>query len=378
LGRSILIDGRLVGYRRGGIATYARRLASLAPSQAPDLDIRVAVKNPTSDLLDRSTHVFTPPHHRLERYAFGAEVLARGVDLLHSVDYVQPIVPGVRTVVTVHDLAFLSRPELMTVDSFAYYRQIRCTVHQAERVIAVSEWTRGQLRDHLEIEASRISVVPNGVDHELFYPDASNDHVVLARLHPRFAGVIRDQRPVVLSVGTVEPRKRIDLLIHAFIHLDKVWPGGPGRRPILVVAGQAGWLADDVVRMLREQQRQDRVIWLRDVSDWELAALYRFSTLLAMPSLDEGFGLPVLEAMACGTSVLASANGALPELVGDAGYLEQSDDSEEWAHRIANTLSNEGDRQERANSGVARARSYSWSLTAKKTIDVYREVLEER
>jgi glycosyltransferase involved in cell wall biosynthesis len=372
---SVLIDGRLIGYRHGGIASYARHLGELAPLVAPDLDIRIVVKRSVPELLDRSIQGFCPPHHRLERLAFGAEVSARRPALLHSVDYVQPMTPFARTVVTVHDLAFLDQPELLTSDSLRYYGQISRTAPEADRIIAVSDWTKHQLTQKLEIPEERISVVPNGVDHEMYCQDPSGDEAVLRRLHPAFSEMELRERSIILAVGTIEPRKRTQLLIDAFIRCQQRAEQADERSRLLIVVGQVGWLAGPTVERLRELQRSNSAIWLRDVNDRELAALYRASTLLAMPSADEGFGLPVLEAMACGLPVLASDKGALPEVVGEAGWIEKSSDVTAWGERINAILADESTRREKSAAGLRRATAYSWARTAEKTVEIYRKVL---
>ncbi|MEX2426004.1 MAG: glycosyltransferase family 1 protein [Thermomicrobiaceae bacterium] len=374
----MLIDGRLIGYRHGGIASYARQLAAHAPGMAGGLDIRLAIRKPVGNLLDRSVKAFTPPHHRYERYLFGMEVYIRGPNLLHSVDYVHPISPEVASVVTVHDLAFLANPSLLARDSLNYYRQVIETLPHADRVIAVSEWTRRQILDSLEIDPERIRVVPNGFDSSLIGTSDNNDTARLARLHPLLGSVLDSERPILLAVGTIEPRKRFDILVRAFECHSEIIKDRTGTSPVLVIAGQAGWLSDSVVRALRNLQRSGNAIWLRDVNDRELAALYRVAKLLAMPSADEGFGLPVLEAMASGTASLVAEVGALPGLVGDCGFIESSAEPGEWAEKIGRILADSEILGRRSRKGIKRASPFTWKETARQTVDVYREVLDER
>ena len=375
--RLVLIDGRLIGYRYGGIASYARQLATRAPAFARNECVRVAVRRNDLSLLDRSVRVFTPPHHRLERYAFGAEVMAHRPGLLHSVDYVQPVTPGVKSVATVHDLAFLDNPSLVTPESFSYYSQIEQTLPSADRVIAVSTWTRDRLLYHLDLDSEMIDVVPNGYDPDIFGPYERDDTDALFRLHPDLSGVIRSERPIILAVGTIEPRKRYSILLSGFsdhwTELERL----SGTSPILVIAGQPGWLADDTVSTLRLLQRSGRAIWLRDIRDRELAALYRQATLHVMPSADEGFGLPALEAMASGTPSLVANVGALPELVGDCGFIEDSDQPVSWAEKIGRIVADPEIRDRRAQRGIERATPLTWQETARATMEIYRKVLDD-
>lgn len=377
---SVLIDGRLISYRHGGIANYARQLAYNAPPVASGLRIRLATRHSIPSLTDRSVSVATPAHHRFERLLFGLEVLAHRPSLLHAVDYVQPIAPGVRSVVTVHDLAFLDNPSLVTPDSYRYYSQIKRTLPGADSVIAVSEWTRERLLHHIQIDPGRVRVVSNGYDDSVFGPEPDgedSDRFVLSRLNPSISAAITGRRPIVLAVGTIEPRKGYDVLLRAFRDFDQLLERASGESPMLVIAGQAGWLSEHSIDQLRALQRCERALWLRDVRDHELAALYRVARLLVMPSLDEGFGLPALEAMASGTPSLVAAVGALPGLVGDAGFVEETTEPSNWAEKIGNILADREMREQRSRRGIERARAYTWRETARKTIEIYREVLND-
>jgi glycosyltransferase involved in cell wall biosynthesis len=375
--RSVLIDGRLIGYRYGGIANYARQLAEHAPGLAQDLLVRLATKRPVKSLADRRVKVLTPPHHRLERYAFGLEVQARRPGLLHSVDYVQPVTRGIRSVVTVHDLAFMTRPELVTSHSYSYYSQISTTLPQADRVIAVSDWTRDQLVELLNVDPALVRVVPNGFDSRLYGPEGLNDVARLARLNPALGEIVTSERPIVLAVGTIEPRKRFDIPARVFDDRYQQLSHLVGSPPVLVIAGQAGWLSEEVVQGLRRLQQDGKAVWLRDIRDLELASLYRVATLLVMPSIDEGFGLPVLEAMASGTPALVANAGALPGLVHDCGFVEQSWEPAAWAEKIGRILADHETRNRRSVRGIERAATMTWAETARETVQVYREVLAE-
>jgi glycosyltransferase involved in cell wall biosynthesis len=376
--RSVMIDGRLIGYRYGGIATYARQLATRLPAIARELDVRLVLKHESVALSDRSVRAITPPHHRWERYLFGLEATLRGPDLLHSVDYVQPVTWNVANVVTIHDLAFLNNPALVTPESRRYYEQILHTLPHADRVIAVSEWTRSQLVDIFPGQAAKTRVVPNGFDPAVIGPANDNDCARLAALHPELSTILNSERPIVLAVGTIEPRKRFHLIADAFERHFDTLASHSGTSPVLIVAGQAGWLSESVINQIRSLHRQNRAIWIRDINDRELASLYRRAKLLVMPSADEGFGLPALEAMASGTPALVSDVGALPGLVGDCGFIETSDNAGAWAEKIGRILADQEILDRRAIRGIDRAASYSWEATARQTLEVYREVLSEQ
>lgn len=374
---SVIIDGRLIGYRHGGITNYARQLARHIPAFAGNVQVRLASRNDTGPLSDWTIRAITPPHHRLERWTFGLEILLRSPHLLHSVDYIQPVVPGVRTIVTVHDLAFLTHPERVTPDSYQYYSQILETLPSADHVIAVSEWTHQQILGLTQIDPDRVTVVPNGYDHTIFGPVKDLDDFRLSRLHPGLNNDNRGERPLILMVGTIEPRKRHSIILDAFRDHYDAMSTHAGTQPLLVVAGQPGWLSEVEVEELRRLQRNGRAVWLRDVNDCELAALYRAAELLVMPSAEEGFGLPVLEAMASGTACLVANVGALPELLRDTGFYEESADSDQWADKIGRILGEHSLRDHRVKRAIERASPLTWKETSRKTLKVYRKVLDD-
>ena len=376
--RNVLIDGRILGYRYGGIATYARQLALRIPRLSSNLNLSIALRRQVLEFDDRSIQTLTPPHHRFERVLLGLEITARQPDLVHSVDYVTPVTRGPKTVATVHDLAFLEHPELVTADSYAYYSQIHDALPTTDRVIAVSPATRDRLIERLNLQPEQVTMIPNGYDDATFQPGVGNDMRLIGERSPFLARAIRDERPIVLAVGTVEPRKRYEILMDA---LENQWAEIcrlAGTEPVVVIAGQSGWLSDELVARMRHQATQGRLVWIRDCVNDELAALYRQAKLLVMPSIDEGFGLPVLEAMASGTPSLVANTGALPWLVADSGFIEDTDVASAWAEKIGMILADNEMRQLRGKRGISRSATFTWDETARQTAKLYEEVMNER
>ncbi len=370
---NILIDARLLAYRRGGIARYVESLLACLPRVAPDLDIVPVVNRPT-DVGTTTLRVITPPHFRFERLTLGFELSARRPRLVHSPDFIASRVMGAKQVVTVHDLNFVNHPEQLTPDSVRYYRQLYRSLRSVDRIIAVSNYTAGQLANLLEVDRGRIAVIPNGVDTR----DSVDTHqtrtaMLELALGRSTAESIAVDRPIILMVGTIEPRKRHLLMLRAmeFMASDTAESGA-----ILIIAGQPGWKCDEIVREIEAATIHGSVIWLRDASDRQLAALYRASTLVVVPSFDEGFGLPALEAMAAGTPVIAANRGALPEVVGDAALLSDSEDAEGWSRAMTSLINDRERRGDMTERGLIRARQFSWEQTATMTADLYREVLE--
>ena len=256
------------------------------------------------------------------------------VDVLHCPTFRGPIAPpSMPLVVTVHDLAVLRHPE--TFNSWTRHYSRLCVprvARAASRIIAVSEFTKRELVELLGTPPEKISVIPNGVAEVFSHdgPAAEGDYV--------------------LAVGTLEPRK----------NLERVQEGGsPGRRR---VAGR---------RRARLGRRAGGSGWLGRVSDDELARLYRGAKCVVYASLYEGFGLPIAEAMACGTPVVTSRGGATEETAGGAAVLVDPYDPAAIAAGIAEAATR---RDELRRLGLERARAFSWDAAARATVGVYREV----
>lgn len=292
----------------------------------------------------------TKCHVELREVAFGgpgrASVLARelawypfalsalgGVDVLHCPTYYGPLRPRVPLVVTVHDLAVLRHPDAFPRWTRTFVpRFVPRVLRAATRVIAVSEFTRTELRDVLRVPDEKIRVVPNGVE-DVFR-----------------AGGPTAEGEYALAVGTLEPRK----------NLARVAEAARSAGLELRAVGAAGW----------GEVALDGVTWLGRVRDEELARLYRGARVVVYPSLYEGFGIPVLEAMACGAPVVTSVGGATEEVAGGAGVLVDPLDPAAIAAGIEDAVAR---RDELHVRGLERARAFTWDETARRTADVYRE-----
>ncbi len=269
------------------------------------------------------------------------------------------VIPRTRLplVVTVHDLAWIHYPEYFTARGLRFFeRAHELTVAEAAMVLCPSDATRRDCLAH-GIRADRLRVVPWGVEA----PAADDDHfaTVLARL-----GL--DRRPFVLAVGTVEPRKNLGTLVDAMARL-----GGDTPAIDLVVVGPDGWHGELAAL---EARAAGRVRLLGFVDDPTLWALYRGAALFCYPSLFEGFGMPVLEAMAAGCAVVTSAGTACEEVVGAAGMTVAPDDIEGLSRVIGDLLIDPDRRAELGAAARERALTYTWSATAAATVSAYREV----
>ena len=260
-----------------------------------------------------------------------------GADVLHCPTYRGPVRSRVPLVVTVHDLAVLRHPEAFNRWTRAYSpRVVPRVLRAARQLIAVSEFTRRELVELLGVPEERIHVVPNAVEDEFTQEGPA------------------EQGEYVLAVGTLEPRKNLDRLVEAVrrTHTE------------LRIVGARGWGGVEAAG--------NGVRWLGEVSDAELARLYRGAACVAYPSLYEGFGIPVLEAMACGAPVVTTRGTAMEEVADGAAVLVDAHDPAEIAAGIVQAVA---DRAQLVAKGLERARAFRWDAVAAATVDVYREAV---
>jgi len=287
-------------------------------------------------------------------------------DLVHATDLVSPRA-RVPVVVTLHDLSFLTRPELHTPLNGANLRWIapRALAHAA-LVITDSEATARAAAERLAVPKERLRPVHPGCDLERFRPARSaDDAAIIARLGLR--------APFVLFVGTREPRKNLVTLIRAFEAL------AAARLPHrLVVAGAAGWKNEAAERAIASSPAAARVDRPGRIAEADLPALYRAADVFCYPSLEEGFGLPPLEALACGTPVVTSNVSSLPEVVGEAALTVAPLDAPALARALREAIENRELRARLSREGPLRASRFTWESTARATAAVYAEALSAR
>lgn len=289
--------------------------------------------------------------------------------LYHGLAFVAPLRgPDIPRVITVHDLSFVHFPETLPAWKARYLRLFtRLSLQRATRVITVSENTRRDVLRWVSLPEDRVVTVYNGVE-ERFRPLPAQD---VARWRER-RGL---PKTFVLYLGTLQPRKNLETLIRAFAHWRQDAPPFH-REVVLVLAGARGWFYDTLFRLVEDLGLRKHIFFPGYVPSDELPYWYNAATVFAYPSLFEGFGLPVLEAMACGTPVLAAATSSLPEIVGDAGILLPPDDVEAWTEALGRMLADPDLRATLAQAGRARASQFSWQRAARETLAVYRDALE--
>lgn len=360
------IDARLTYYRTGGISTYIRRLVMAL--EASDQRNRYTVfhsRKATDSLVTRFKRapLWTPSHHRIERAALSVELVRHWLDIYHSPDFIPPWRGGRRHVITVHDLNFLHYPQYLTDESRRYYNdQIAWAVNRADHILADSEASKQDMVTLLGVAPDKITVHMLGVD-ESFKPlpeTTQREARQALELPPRY----------LLFVGTFEPRKNIGGLLEAYQRLLRRLSDAPP----LVLAGNRGWLFEETMARVEQMQLGTRVLWREGISQALMPALYNSAVALVTPSFYEGFGLPALEAMACGTVPIVSNRSSLPEVVGDVGLQVEPESSASIADALEKAITDETWRAQHERAGLARAATFTWARTAQVALDVYKRV----
>lgn len=344
-------------------------LSADAPTVARPFPVADAVQSRVIRLAGRpiGNRPLTILWHRL-RLPLPVEVVAGRADVFHGLDFALPPALRVPRVVTIYDLAFLTHPQYATPGLVRYLAAVvPRSLQRADAIIAISEQTASDITARYGIARDRIIVITPGVDTS-FVP--VTDRQTLATIDARY----RLEHPLALAVGTIEPRKRYDHLVAAFAQA-RQQPGGPR---MLAIAGRRGWLYESVFQAVEEHRVADAVRFLDYVPEDDLAALYSTADVLAMPSAHEGFGMPIIEAMACGAPVVCSAGGALPEAAGDAALIVPVDDITSLADALV-AVTSEVTRQEAMRArGLARAAEFTWERVARQHLEVYHRVGRNR
>ena len=291
------------------------------------------------------------------------ECLLRPPDILFIPSHTLPVIrrSSLKTIVTIHGLEYEYLPEHYKFPQKLYLnKSTEYAVKRATRLIAVSQWTKNQLVDRLGADPKKISVVHEGVKKIE---------------NCKACGFLRNVRiensPYVLFVGTIQPRKNLVRLIEAFSSLQT-----QGQALNLKIAGKRGWMDKEILAAPKRFRVGERVKFLGYVNDQKLARLYQNALFFILPSLCEGFGLPVLEAMTYGCPVIVAKAGALPEIVGQAGLLVNPKSVSEIASAMKLMIDNRELREALREKGYQRVKQFSWQKTARKTVKIFQEVYE--
>ena len=361
------IDTRLNAYRVGGISTYIRRLCLALSALSHNHHItafRSRKEHPVANYGLPSSVLWTPSHHRWERFALSVELIRHRLDLFHSPDFIPPYQAANKHIITVHDLTFLHYPQYLTAESRRYYNaQIEVAVTHTNHILSDSEATKRDLINMLAVPANKITVHPLGVDESFRVLDSGE--TTSTRLQYELP------ESYFLCVGTWEPRKNILGLAQGYQQLIAKSSDAPS----LVLVGKPGWLFDDIKKQIDALGLGKKLLWREDVSSSALPSIYNHATAHITTSFYEGFGLPTLEAMACGTVPIVSNISSLPEIVGDVGLQIDPNDPDTIMAAMERVMTDEDWRTEQEELAQERAKQFTWQACAETTLDVYNQVL---
>ncbi|MCL6512472.1 MAG: glycosyltransferase family 4 protein [Anaerolineae bacterium] len=365
------------GYRQAGVHQYARQLLHhLANGDRPEGLRFTALVSPTATAeaprardplfavrtASRTTEL---PLSRIvvEQTETPHTLRALQADLYHGLGFVAPLRAPCPTVVTVFDLSFITQPGAHRLLNRTYLSLFaRWSCRRAARVIAISEWTKRDLTHHFGVAPERIDVTPLGVDHHRFKPMPPDEIATFRAKH----GLGNN---AIFYLGSLEPRKNLPRLINAFAQLHAQHPGLDA---VLVIGGNLAWKYDAILTHIRQLGLGERIRLIGRVSEEDLPKWYSACAVMTYPSLYEGFGLPPLEAMACGAPVVTSNVTALPEVIGDAGIAVDPTDAHALAEALRRVLSDAPLRAEMRARSLARAARFTWERTAALTLESYR------
>ena len=372
----VLVDATAVPADRGGVGRYVDGL--IAALDAADADLAVACQRADAERYGRvapSARIVAGPaaiSHRPARLAWeqtGLPMVAQQVqaDVVHSPHYTLPLRAGRPVVVTLHDATFFTEPEMHTAVKGTFFRSAtRTAIRRAARCIVPSKATRDELVRIVEADATRLDVAYHGVDTALFRRPTETE---AARVRGRLG--LGDGTPYVAFLGTIEPRKNVPNLIRGWV---KAFADADAP-PALVLVGGAGW-DDDVDSAVRDVSAGMRLLRPGYLPLSDLPGYLGGAAVVAYPSHGEGFGLPVLEAMACGAPVLTTPRLSLPEVGGDAvAYTEP--DADAIGAALQSLMADEGRRTALGTAGLARAKEFTWAASAEAHLACYARAASE-
>ena len=289
-------------------------------------------------------------------------------DLFHATDFVlPPLLIGTKTVLTVHDLTFERDPSSAVPTLLGFLKRVvPASVRRANHVVADSHATARDLIELYAVPADKITTIHCGVDAQFSPVPATLDEATAIRARYKLpAG------PYFLAVGTLQRRKNHLTLVRAFARALPTLAADSQ----LVLAGGRGWLYEDVLREVAALGIQGRIHFIGFVDDGDLPALYRQARVFCFPSLYEGFGIPLLEAMACGTPIVSSNTSSLPEVLGNLGLQHEPLAIEAWAQAMHQAAADEAWRAQQTEAGMTRAGTFTWQRASARLLDVYNRVL---
>ena len=361
----------MAGSQETGNETYICRLCECLPVLAPDMEFIIATYDcdffPELKKLSNVTivHISRDPIRRL---LFELPYISKKykADLIHGT-YALPLMPGCKTVVSVHDISFIEHPEWFSRrDQVVLRLGVSSSIRQASSVLTISNFSKNAITNHYKASHNRTISIPIGVDLERF-----TDPPQLSDKLKKQYGITK---PYILALGNLQPRKNITRLIDAF-HASKQQIKEPLQ---LILAGKAQFKSNEIINQVERLGLSNDISFTGYVKDEDLPSLYGDAVIFVYPSLYEGFGLPILEAMATGTAVISSKTTAMPEVCGDTAHYIEPTDTKDISHAIIKLITDQVYRDRLIEKGLKRVSSYTWTQTARKTLTVYRQILEKK
>ncbi len=369
----IACDARPLSKNKAGIGQYTNSLLKHILTSEPTINLILCSnkeidfeKNQRIKLIKNNSFLWRKNSNLWLQSLLPVILKKNKVDLFHGTLFLDPILSHVPSIITIYDMVLNTFPETMSWKNRLPLKLLmKSSAKKAARIIAISESTKKDIIKFIEIQPEKIRVIYPGVSKNFSPLNDENDGVILdsLKLSPGY----------ILTVGTLEPRKNLIRLLNAY----KMIVSGDGEIPQLVIVGGHGWLKVDINKIVDSLGLSKKVLFTGYVSDNDLPALYRNAKIFVYPSLYEGFGLPPLEAMACGIPVISSDTSSIPEVVGDAGLLVDPYRTDEIARAINIVLRNEELYTRLKRAGITRSGLFSWDKTAQETIKLYQEVIEE-
>ena len=373
------LDGFPLAMPKTGIGHYtfelARALALLSPSDEFKLISPLAFPHSILEEIERDSptnlDAVNPKATALRKHwwAIGLPLYLKDarLDIFHGTNYEAPLWNRRRTVVTIHDLSSLLHADKHEAHlARRARRRLPLMTRSSSMIITAAESMKREICEHLRVRPEKVAVTPFA-PRSIFRPIPPEE-----TLETRRRLGVEDE--FILFVGTIEPRKNLLTLVRAF---DEVMRH-TSLRPQLVIAGREGWLTEELYSFIENAGIRERVLFTGYVNEDDLRALYSSCRISVYPSLYEGFGLPPLEAMACGAPVITSNTGAIMETVGHAARLVAPTDTQALTSAIIELLEDEAERKRLSSTGLKRAAEFTWEKTALLTLDVYREVIGNR
>jgi len=285
-------------------------------------------------------------------------------DIYHFFNFIIPPYIKGKTIVTIYDMVYEKFPETMERKNYLKLkRELKRSAHQSDIIITISENSKKEIIEYLDVEPSKIKIIYPGIDHELFNKDIDEDQKNIIRkkykLPDRYA----------LYLGNLEPRKNVKSIIKGIAEYNHNYHDNL----LLVIAGESGWMYEPIYKTIQEYKMDHNIVFTGYIDEVDKPAIYKMSEIFLFPSLYEGFGIPVLEAMASGVPVITSNTSSLPEVVGDAAILVNPQNVENIVNSIFSLNNNQKLRNDLIQKGLAQSKKYNWKSSATNLYTIYRD-----